>query len=76
MKTLSKPIDIQDKPNAKDLVVSQGGIQFDNVSFHYGENKGVINHLNLDIKPGEKSRLGWALWRWQIHVGELAVTLP
>ncbi|EGQ7959238.1 ABC transporter ATP-binding protein [Vibrio parahaemolyticus] len=54
MKTLSKPIDIQDKPNAKDLVVSQGGIQFDNVSFHYGENKGVINHLNLDIKPGEK----------------------
>ncbi|MDW3202892.1 ATP-binding cassette domain-containing protein, partial [Vibrio sp. 1865] len=34
--------------------VSQGGIQFDNVSFHYGENKGVINHLNLDIKPGEK----------------------
>ncbi|EJF4090665.1 ABC transporter ATP-binding protein [Vibrio parahaemolyticus] len=54
LKTLSKPIDIQDKPNAKDLVVSQGGIQFDNVSFHYGENKGVINHLNLDIKPGEK----------------------
>ncbi|HCE2691410.1 TPA: ABC transporter ATP-binding protein [Vibrio parahaemolyticus] len=54
MKTLSKPIDIQDKPNAKHLVVSQGGIQFDNVSFHYGENKGVINHLNLDIKPGEK----------------------
>ncbi|ELB2075861.1 ABC transporter ATP-binding protein [Vibrio parahaemolyticus] len=54
MKTLSKPIDIQDKQNAKDLVVSQGGIQFDNVSFHYGENKGVINHLNLDIKPGEK----------------------
>lgn len=54
MKTLSKPIDIQDKPNAKDLVVSQGSIQFDNVSFHYGENKGVINHLNLDIKPGEK----------------------
>ncbi len=54
MKTLSKPIDIQDKPNAKDLVVSQGCIQFDNVSFHYGENKGVINHLNLDIKPGEK----------------------
>ncbi|EID7760416.1 ABC transporter ATP-binding protein [Vibrio parahaemolyticus] len=54
MKTLSKPIDIQDKPNAKDLVVSKGGIQFDNVSFYYGENKGVINHLNLDIKPGEK----------------------
>ncbi|ALR94981.1 MULTISPECIES: ABC transporter ATP-binding protein [Vibrio] len=54
MKTLSKPIDIKDKPGAKDLLVTEGGIHFDNVSFHYGENKGVISHLDLNIKPGEK----------------------
>ncbi|EKO3380382.1 ABC transporter ATP-binding protein [Vibrio fluvialis] len=54
MHMLSKPIAIQDKPNAKALQVSQGGIEFDDVSFHYGENKGVIDHLNLIIKPGEK----------------------
>ena len=55
MKTLSKPIDIQDKPNAKPLEVQQGGIEFDDVSFHYGDKtKGVISHLNLNIKPGEK----------------------
>ncbi|MBL4247922.1 ABC transporter ATP-binding protein [Vibrio fluvialis] len=54
MHMLSKPIAIQDKPNAKALQVSQGGIEFDDVSFHYGENKGVIDHLNLTIKPGEK----------------------
>ncbi|EKL9828825.1 ABC transporter ATP-binding protein [Vibrio alginolyticus] len=54
MKTLSKPIDIKDKPGAKDLVVTEGGIHFDNVSFNYGENKGVISHLDLNIKPGEK----------------------
>ncbi|HHF3084697.1 TPA: ABC transporter ATP-binding protein [Vibrio diabolicus] len=54
MKTLSKPIDIKDKPDAKNLVVTEGGIHFDNVSFHYGENKGVISHLDLNIKPGEK----------------------
>ncbi|MGI9950086.1 ABC transporter ATP-binding protein [Vibrio hyugaensis] len=54
MKTLSKPIDIKDKDDAKDLQVSQGGIHFDNVSFHYGENKGVISNLDLNIKPGEK----------------------
>ncbi|MGR5232661.1 ABC transporter ATP-binding protein [Vibrio rotiferianus] len=54
MKTLSKPIDIQDKPGAKDLQVSNGGIHFDNVSFHYGEKKGVISNLDLNIKPGEK----------------------
>ncbi|MGF1741877.1 ABC transporter ATP-binding protein/permease [Vibrio profundum] len=54
MKTLSKPITIQDKPDATELKVSQGGISFDNVSFHYGEKKGVISNLNLHIKPGEK----------------------
>ncbi|MDF2153092.1 ABC transporter ATP-binding protein [Vibrio sp. CAU 1672] len=54
MKTLSKPVDIKDKPDAPALQVSAGGIEFDNVSFHYGENKGVINQLNLNIKPSEK----------------------
>lgn len=54
MKTLSKPIDIEDKKNAKPLQVPHGGISFEDVSFHYGENKGVISNLNLDIKPGEK----------------------
>ncbi len=55
MKTLAKPVDIQDKPGAKDLVVREGGIEFDNVSFHYGDKtKGVISNLNLNIKPGEK----------------------
>lgn len=55
MKTLAKPIDIEDKPHAKPLVVEQGGIEFDNVSFHYGDKeKGVISNLNLNIKPGEK----------------------
>ncbi|GAL16596.1 lipid A export ATP-binding/permease protein MsbA [Vibrio maritimus] len=54
MKTLSKPIDIKDEKDAKPIVVDQGGIDFDDVSFHYGENKGVISNLNLNIKPGEK----------------------
>ncbi|MEI5617300.1 hypothetical protein WB403_50275, partial [Streptomyces brasiliscabiei] len=54
IKTLSKSIAIEDKEDAKPLIVTQGGIHFDNVSFNYGENKGVINRLNLNIKPGEK----------------------
>jgi ATP-binding cassette subfamily B multidrug efflux pump len=52
--TLSKPVEIKDKENAKPIVVENGGIEFDNVSFHYGEEKGVISDLNLNIKPGEK----------------------
>lgn len=55
MKTLSKPIDIEDKAEAKPLAVTEGGIEFNDVSFHYGDkNKGVISHMNLAIKPGEK----------------------
>lgn len=54
MKTLAQPVTIEDKPNAPKLDVNQGGIQFDDVSFHYGEEKGVIEKLNLNIKPGEK----------------------
>jgi len=52
--TLSKPIDITDKQDAQPLAVSAGGIEFDNVSFHYGEDTGVIEKLNLNIKAGEK----------------------
>ncbi len=54
MKMLSQPIAIEDRPNAQRLQVTQGKIEFDNVSFHYGENKGVINQLDLTIQPGEK----------------------
>ncbi|MUK39715.1 ATP-binding cassette domain-containing protein [Aliivibrio fischeri] len=52
--TLSKPIEITDKENASELNVSNGTIKFDSVNFNYGENKSVINDLNLEIKPGEK----------------------
>lgn len=54
MNTLSKPIAIQDKPDAKDIVVNQGKIEFNQVCFHYGEKTGVIEQLNLTIKAGEK----------------------
>ncbi|ABV86782.1 ABC transporter ATP-binding protein [Shewanella pealeana] len=54
MNTLSKPTDINDIDNAPELNVSKGRIDFDNVCFHYGENTGVIDNLNLNIKPGEK----------------------
>ncbi|MDN3650142.1 ABC transporter ATP-binding protein [Reinekea marina] len=52
--TLSKPIAIEDKPNAPALNVHQGAIEFDQVGFHYGKGAGVIDSFNLQIKPGEK----------------------
>jgi ATP-binding cassette subfamily B multidrug efflux pump len=54
MRTLAKPNIIEDKEGAKPLAVSKGAIHFNNISFHYGENKGVIDNLDLKIKAGEK----------------------
>ncbi|MCB2384755.1 ABC transporter ATP-binding protein/permease [Shewanella sp. SR1] len=54
MSTLSKTTIIQDEPDAKALVVNHGKIDFKQVCFHYGEQTGVIEDLNLNIKAGEK----------------------
>ena len=46
--------EIQDKENAKDLIIKQGQIEFKNVEFNYliNQNK-ILNTLNLEL-PGRK----------------------
>jgi ATP-binding cassette subfamily B multidrug efflux pump len=45
---------VSDAPGAKALPVIQGDIKFEKVSFHYGKKTGVIDNLDLHIRPGEK----------------------
>lgn len=52
--TLSRPREVMDEPDAKVLQVPAGRVQFDNITFHYGKDSGVIDNLSIDIKPGEK----------------------
>ncbi len=52
--TLSKPREVLDKKDAQPLAVTEGGISFEEVTFHYGKGAGVIENLDLKIKPGEK----------------------
>ncbi|MCC5981133.1 MAG: ABC transporter ATP-binding protein [Oceanicaulis sp.] len=52
--TIAQEQAIRDVPDAKPLEVTQGAIRFENISFHYGKEAGVIDGLNLDIAPGEK----------------------
>jgi ATP-binding cassette subfamily B multidrug efflux pump len=52
--TISRPRIVADAPDAPDLRVTQGGIRFEDVSFHYGRPSGVIDHLTMNIEPGEK----------------------
>ena len=50
---LVMPISITDKPNATDLVVKKGLIEFKHVVFGY-RNRPVLKDLFLRIKPGER----------------------
>ena len=52
--TLSRPHAVVDAPDAKPLVVTQGEIRFEQVSFAYGGRDNVIDDLTLTIRPGEK----------------------
>ncbi len=54
MNTLSVSKDVEDKPNAVELKMATGNIQFNHISFHYGKGAGVIEDLSLNIRPGEK----------------------
>ena len=54
METVAHKIALSDRTDAKPLSVTLGEIVFDDISFHYGKSKGVIEHLSLAIKPGEK----------------------
>lgn len=52
--SIARPQQLQDAPNAQQLKLQQGTIEFKDVSFNYGKNHNVIEQLNLVIKPGEK----------------------
>jgi len=54
METVAHTIALGDRPGAGPLRVTQGAIRFEDISFHYGKASGVIDHLSLDIRPGEK----------------------
>ena len=52
--TIARPHAVADRPGAVDLAVTRGEIRFDNIRFHYGKEKGVIDSLDFTIRPGEK----------------------
>jgi len=54
METIAQPLELTDAPDAQPLVVKDAAIRFENVRFHYGRERGIIEGVDLDIKPGEK----------------------
>jgi ATP-binding cassette subfamily B multidrug efflux pump len=54
METIARPHGLTDQPGAKALSVTAGAIRFEEVTFHYGRDEGVLERFDLAIRPGEK----------------------
>ena len=52
--SISLPRVVEDRPDAAEITVDRGEIQFDRIGFHYGKAKGVIEDVTLMVRPGEK----------------------
>jgi len=75
METISRPHGIVDEPDAPRLEVTQGEVRFDNVSFHYGREDGVIEKLSLTIRAGEKVGLVGASGAGKTTIASLLLRL-
>jgi ATP-binding cassette subfamily B protein len=72
---LDQPAEIVDRPGARPLRVTEGRIEFRNVSFHYETERGILQGLSLTVEPGQtvavvgpsgagKSTIGRLLFRF------------
>ena len=52
--SIALPATVDDAPDAQDIGPVRGDIRFEHVTFHYGKQGGVIEGLDLHIRPGEK----------------------
>lgn len=54
MMTIARPIMLTDRTDAPAIKVTHGEIVFEDVRFGYGRESGVIDGLNMTVRPGEK----------------------
>ncbi|KAA1475175.1 hypothetical protein DENSPDRAFT_841913 [Dentipellis sp. KUC8613] len=57
LKLLSEPTEINDKPNAPDLIVSEGEISFENVSFSYDGRSTALKGVSFTVPKGSSVAL-------------------
>lgn len=49
---LQVPAEISDKPNASDLEVAGGALEFDEVSFHYDPDRPILDRISFRVPAG------------------------
>jgi ATP-binding cassette, subfamily B, heavy metal transporter len=51
---LEKPVKVEDRPGAPDLVVSAGAVRFEDVHFRYHPERRILEGVSLEIPAGHK----------------------
>lgn len=54
---MDEPVTVDDAPDATVLPAIQGSVTFDDVTFSYDNEINILEHFNLDVKPGESIAL-------------------
>jgi ATP-binding cassette, subfamily B, multidrug efflux pump len=54
METIAQPITLVDAPDAKPLELSDGRIEMQGLTHHYGRTSGGLQGVDLEIAPGER----------------------
>src|SRR6185503_21331564 len=54
---LMRPHEVQDVPDAKQLKVSRGALEFQAVTFQYHSDKAIFKNFNFSINSGERVAL-------------------
>jgi ATP-binding cassette subfamily B protein len=49
---LDEPEEIRDEPGARELPTGPGRVTFGNVTFAYGDNRPVLEDIDLELEPG------------------------
>lgn len=55
--TLDRPVDHEDRPDARPLALGTGAIALEGVTFGYPDHAPVLNGLNLTFEPGKTTAL-------------------
>jgi ATP-binding cassette subfamily B protein len=50
---LETSAEITDSPNARDLTVPSGAIRFNDVHFHYGDDRPILRGISFDVSAGK-----------------------
>jgi len=51
---MDAPVEVDDRPDAQDIKIQRGEVEFRNVTFGYDKQIPVLKNLNFTVKPGEK----------------------